>query len=106
MNKLLVCLIVSVCGLLAVGGCFAQHSEAIQKDSVCQIHFVGNLGHAIFTVQDNDNNFIYRHTKAEEHLRYSLQPGTYRVVVYKGSYPVVDRKMFFGDGQTQEIRVP
>lgn len=97
-----VCFCLTLCVL---AGCFAQRNEAIQKESVSYILFTGDVEHAVFTV-DKNGTTVYPRTQVQAGLRYAMQPGVYRLTVYRHERPVVDRQLFFGDGQAQEVRIP
>ncbi len=97
--------ILTFLAIVLLGGCFSQRNEVIQKDALSYLLFQGSIQDASFNVYHEDDR-IYDNIKIQSEYRYPIAPGTYRIEVYQNGEIITNRRLFFSDGQTQEIRLP
>ena len=91
--------------ILASPCCFRAHQEARQVDAAAYLHFTGNPDGGLATLE-SEGARIWVDQPIEPRIRYTVKPGVYRLTVSKDGAVVADRKIFLGDQQVFEVRVP
>jgi len=86
-------------------GCHQSREETFQLDAVAHFTFSGNLDDALVAVSQ-EGQAIWTDLEVKDNVRYEIAPGTYDVKVHRDGVMVVHRKVYLGDGNMTEIRIP
>jgi hypothetical protein len=109
-HSLQIFLVLSVgIGSFLISGCGYKEGVLV-KEPVSYLWFTGNVQQAIVKI-DNGEPFDLSRAAAvqgekEGKVYYQVPPGKHRVVVEKNGLRLVDRNLYIGDGNIQEIQIP
>ena len=94
-------------GLLAwsglPGGCFRHVQEEVVTDSASYLSLEGGGGPVTLVL---DGAVIADGVQPERGVRYKVARGTHEVQVLRRGQPVVQRRVYLGDGETRVLSVP
>ena len=94
---------------LALPGCGYKEGVLV-KEPVSYLWFTGNVQQAFVKIDDKEPFDLSRATAVQEgkegKVYYQIPPGRHRVIVEKNGLRLVDRNLYIGDGNIQEIQIP
>lgn len=85
--------------------CFRARQEAVELDAAAYLLFTGNPDGGAATLE-RDGARVWEGQPIAARNRYLVKPGLYRLTIARDGAVVVDRKIFLGDRQVFEVRVP
>ncbi len=94
---------------LAAPGCGYKEGILV-KEPVSYLWFTGNVEQAFVRIDGGAPFDLARAAEAQEmkqgKIYYQIPPGKHRVIVEKNGVRLVDRNLYIGDGNIQEIQIP
>jgi len=99
---------IALLGML-LQGCYYGHRESnTQQPNECYIMFVGNLNDVSVSVDEQEFVPIPGRTDDPRaaHFKYRVKPGNHMVTAVRDGDLILQKKIFIGQGETREVRIP
>jgi hypothetical protein len=103
-------------GLIAIAllsmllqGCYYGHRESnTQQSNECYIMFVGDLNNVSVSIDEQEFAPIPGKAddpRAAQH-KYRIKPGNHMILAERDGNLVLQKKIYIGQGETREVRIP